>query len=764
MSSLVCQRWVLSGRVQGVGMRPYSARLAQGFGIVGWVVNHPQGVELVLQAGSQQLSAFRCAFEADLPSLAQIDQFDVTPHAPIHLSVFEIRHTPEQASLMAVAMLPDRGVCASCLAELFDPASRRYHDAFIQCSDCGPRYSVTHRLPFERAHTSLHGFPPCQACQQEYQASENRRFHCQGITCPDCSPQLNLLLADARGGWQSTALSQSEMISQAAQLLLDGEIIAIKGVGGYHLVCDARQTAAVARLRQIKLRPAKPFALLCRDLDMAKTLVQINPHNQAWLENQARPIVLIDKQPNVDTMISQQVAPDIRRLGVMLAYTPLHYLLFEQLPVPLVVTSANRSGEPILYQNAVVQKQFAGKIAGILDHNREIVNPSDDSVVQCINQPHYQTLRLGRGLAPLYLPLDARFHGQFNGRVGLGGQQKSTVALGLEQHIMLMPYSGDLSSLAAQARFEQQIQTGLDLYQLRASKLIGDLHPNYVSSQWGQTQSQQQGIAWQAVQHHYAHLLATMAEYQLDEPVIGLVWDGNGYGEQGQLWGGEVMLADRQGYQHLFGLRPIRLLGGEQAMKQPRRIALAWLFGLMPLESVLNLDCPTTQAFTQTELRQLYQLYQTGLNSPLSSSVGRLFDGLASLLGLVHQLDYEGQSGLLLETYYDSEHQQAYALPLSEQGWDSHQLIKAIWQDYANGVKTRWIVSRFFNALVNAVAQVSERYPDKPLVLSGGVFQNVTLMQQLSLKLANRRWYSQQSTPINDGGLALGQVFQFTMD
>jgi hydrogenase maturation protein HypF len=765
----------------------------------------------VVQGRSEALNRFAQAFEADLPPLAQVHRVSVSSHPLIQMTEFVIHSTAHQGALTELVVAPDRSVCERCLIELHDPKNRRYQDAFIQCSDCGPRYSVSRALPFERASTALAPFDLCGDCQTEYIAPEARRFHCQGLTCPVCGPSLQLYLADPTGEWVQRSGDQTQLIQQAVAQLQNGAILALKGLGGYHLICDPSQTAAVARLRQIKRRVAKPFALLCADLASAKKLAQVSPAEADWLTSAARPIVLLNKRldaiggiEGASRQISEQVAPDIQRLGIMLAYSPLHQLLFEQANQPWVATSANLAGEPIIYQFEQLRNQFAGLIDGVLDHNRDILHPCDDSIVQCINQQTYQTLRLGRGIAPLVIPLAPALHHQLEGWMGLGGQQKSTLALGLKRHIMLMPDSGDLSSLAALDRFEQQIQTALGFYQLRVKGFVADKHPDYASHRWGKARASSMATemasapAWQTRQHHYAHVLACMAEHQLDEPVIALVWDGSGLGEQGQIWGGELIQADRQGYQHLGGLMPSRLLGGELAIKQPKRIALAWLFSLLPLEAVLRLDHPAVKAFSEPQLRALHQLHQTGFNSPLSSSVGRLFDGVASWLGLAQTLDYEGQSGLLLEAYYVpsscvasscvasscvasscvasscvasscvasscvasscAPSDQPYPLALTPQGWDTPSLLAAIWQDITQGASPQQVVTRFFNALVNAVVEVSQRYPDNPLILSGGVFQNVTLMQQVVIRLGSRRFYFQQKTPINDGGLALGQVY-----
>ncbi|WP_373019652.1 carbamoyltransferase HypF [Thiomicrorhabdus sp.] len=757
----------VSGKVQGVGFRPYVYQLAQALNLQGSVCNTSQGVLIHVQGEANAVERFHQRLMAEAPkqSLIQLVESESLPLSDY--DGFDIRESESAKGGKNAKghnrISPDIAVCETCLTEFHDPNNRRYHDAFINCSDCGPRFSILNKPAYDRENSAMQPFEMCEACASEYLDPSNRRFHTQGICCPECGPNMHLYDAS-----QKTLAEGEQAVRQVAEILNQDGLVALKGIGGFHILCDATDTQAVETLRQRKHRPAKPFAVLCKDLEMAKSLADLTEHEIELLTSDARPIVLVQPKPN--TVLSEQVAPEIDRLGLFLAYSPLQHLLFEYFDKPLVATSANLSGEPIIYQaEEVFGKLCRSKnsvVDYVLDFDREIVNPCDDSIVQSVNGKTV-TLRLARGLAPFYLPLKKTdcANGKSSERscpetLAVGAQQKSSVAIAKNAQIILSPYIADLYSLASQQRFQQTVERMKTLCQSKPRKLVSDLHPQYFSSQWAKKQAGQNGLSLTKVQHHYAHVLACMAEFGLTETVLAFSWDGTGLGEDGDLWGGETLLADLNGYDRLLNLKPFKLLGGDLANRQPRRIALALLFDQFSLDDVLMLDSPTVQAFSEVEVEQLNYIHHKSLNSPASSSIGRLFDAVASLLGLKQNLDYEGQSGLLLEKHYDEAITNAYRFEIEDGLIDVAPMIEALLKDQQLGIELSVIVSRFFNMLVNLIEQVSDQYPNLPVIVSGGVFQNKMLLKLLSQRFENKKQtlFFQQKTPMNDGSIALGQV------
>lgn len=768
MNNLQHHHIILTGKVQGVGFRPWVFQQAQQLELVGSVYNAGQAVVLSLQGLESQLAEFQHRLHHQLPPQAQIQQITQKVLPLADFQVFQILPSqPSESALNTLEMPVDLALCDACLAEFNDPNNRRYQDPFISCSDCGPRYSMLRAMPYDRAHTAMADFPMCHCCEQDYQDPNNRRFHTQGICCPDCGPELAYY--DAQHRLVSKGV---EAVSQVKKRLQQAGLVAFKGIGGFHLLADATQTAAIAKLRECKHRPAKPFAVLCRDLEMAQQLADLTAHEKHLLCSPAHPIVLVKRRQDsaLAPSLSDAIAPSLTHIGLFLAYTPLQQLLFESVTVPLVATSANLSGDPILSDRQAVFKHLARADApvmdGVLDFNREIVNPVDDSVVQSVVGKTV-TLRMARGLAPFSLSISAKDNPTQRARqawsfLAVGAQQKSTFAMGHHNQILLSPEGGDLQMLAAQHQFKTQIHRLRQWTDIAPQAWVCDLHPNYVSSKWAQQQAESEQSVYR-VQHHYAHLLACMAEHGLTEPVLGFSWDGTGYGSDKTLWGGEVLLASVEGFERLWHLAPMKLLGGEKAIRQPRRIALAWLFERYSLEAILRMSNPTVKAFSALEIQQLYQLDQSNLNCPVTSSMGRVWDGVASLIGIQQQLDYEGQSGLLMAEHYDFSVKEAYDFNLSGHQIDLSQMIEQLLFDQQAGEPPAKMVSQFINMLVELVATLANQKPDLPVVLSGGVFQNKVLLQQLIKRFENQSqsFYFQQKTPLNDAGIALGQAWWF---
>ncbi|QBZ84081.1 Carbamoyltransferase HypF [Hydrogenovibrio crunogenus] len=754
----------LFGRVQGVGFRPFIFQLAQLLGLRGSVANDTQGVEVWLQGTPQAIQQFQQCLTSQKPDFfpkqAVIDGIESHSVPLAEQKRFEnfsiIASSSENQESQAIQISPDLAVCDHCLQEFHDPTNRRYHDPFINCSDCGPRYSILSHSPYDRPHSSMQAYTMCAACAAEYQNPNSRRFHTQGICCPDCGPRITLFDA-----LRHPLAEGATAIQQAAQCLKTAGLVAFKGVGGFHLLCNATDSNAVATLRQRKRRATKPFAVLCSNLEMAQQIAHLSSHEIELLTSEVKPIVLVEKRTDSD--LCEEVASNIHRLGVFLAYTPLHHLLFQLIDFPLVATSANLSGEPILYEASDVFEKLCqpnhSLVEAVLDFDREIVNPCDDSIVQSINGKS-MVLRLGRGLAPYYQPLSHQAESPKKTALAVGAQQKSAVACDDGKRVMLSPYLGELGSLAAFQRFQYTLQSFLTLHHLTPNQVMSDIHPDYASSQWAAEYAQQNALPYVTVQHHYAHALACMVEHQLESPVLAFCWDGTGLGDDLSSWGGEVLLADKTGYERVLHVKPFKLLGGDQASRQPRRVALGLLFDFYSLETVLTLDVPTIDAFSQTEIEQLYSLYQRNLNSPFSSSMGRVFDAIASLCGIVQTLDYEGQSGLWMEPFYDNSITEAYDCRIKQNQIDFEPMIQQLIMDHQQGVAISTRVSRFLNALVNVIDDVAHQFKELPVIVTGGVFQNKTLMALLERRFVDkaRPFYFQQHTPLNDGSIALGQL------
>lgn len=766
MTELNHYKFVLTGKVQGVGFRPWVFQQAQQLALVGCVYNAGQSVVLHLQGLPAKIVEFRQRLDHSLPPQAQLQQVDCQQLPLSEFKQFQIVEShPSETTPASLTVPVDLAVCDRCLAEFHDPNNRRYHDPFISCSDCGPRYTILRAMPYDRDHTAMADFPMCQPCQQDYQDPSNRRFHTQGICCPDCGPELSYYTPEQR-----LIAKGKAALSNVADDLKNAGLVAFKGLGGFHLLADATQSSAVENLRQCKHRPLKPFAILCRDLEMAQQLVDLTEHQQQLLCSPAHPIVLAKRKADsaLALSLSEAIAPGLSHIGVFLAYTPLQHLLFESISVPLVATSANLSGEPILSDVEAVFRQFGENawLDGVLDFNRVIENPCDDSVVQSI-EGQTVTLRMARGLAPFSLSEPSKNHHTQRARwarsfLAVGAQQKSTFALGQNNQLLLSPEGGDLHALAAQQHFRTQIGKMSQWTDISPQAWVCDLHPHYVSAKWAQQQAQSDA-ALHPVQHHYAHILAAMSEHGLAETVLGISWDGTGYGSDQTLWGGEVLIADTQGFQRLWQLQSTVLLGGEQAIRQPRRIALAWLFDRYPLDTLLMMNMPTINSLSEGEVCQLYQLYQKQLNCPETSSMGRVWDGVASLVGLVQQLDYEGQSGLLMAEHYDFSIEEAYDVKLHGHQIDLSLMIDQLIQDLLSGVTMSRMVTRFINMQIKLIAQLAQQYPHLPVVVSGGVFQNTVLLRQLVKYFNNQNQplYFQQQTPLNDGGIALGQAWWY---
>ena len=747
----------VQGTVQGVGFRPFVYRLATELNLGGWISNSDRGVEIEVEGAPSTLEQFLERLECDRPpqaTLTQIQRQVLPLQGPLN---FEIRPSQAKAALNATGILPDLATCPDCLREIFDPKNRRYRYPFTNCTNCGPRYSILTALPYDRPHTTMQAFRMCEVCQQEYEDPRNRRFHAQPNACPNCGPQLKL--RDAQGQPLQTP-DTTDLIGVVGDRIRQGQIVALKGLGGFHLLVDARSEAAVQRLRDRKQRPTKPLAVMYPSLAAVHQDYQVSPGEAELLTAAAAPIVLLTRQP--DTRLAAAVAPHLPTVGVMLPYTPLHHLLLAHLDFPVVATSGNPAQSPICIDNHEAL-QHLGHIADLfVMHNRPIARAVDDSVVRLI-QDYPLMLRRSRGYTPSPLPI-SESHPPFPCVLAVGGHLKNTVALSLPGQVVVSQHLGDLSDVQTVERFQQAIAQLLHLYRAHPVAIACDAHPDYVSTQFAQCLSTELAVPLLPIQHHQAHILATMFEHRLAPPVLGIAWDGTGYGLDGTSWGGEFLaMTHPQGFDRVAHLRPFPLPGGDRAAREPWRSALGLLYAAFG--EPINLELPFWQTRPDQTRKLLQMMLKRGLNSPYSSSIGRLFDAIAALISLCQVASFEGEAAIHLESVtagIDTRERYPYCLVQHASGsWvlDWEPTLIAILADRQSppGI----IAAKFHNALIDALVAIALRIGIPQVVLTGGCFQNRYLLEGAirQLRAAGLQPYWPQQMPPNDGGLALGQIF-----
>jgi hydrogenase maturation protein HypF len=752
---------LIRGAVQGVGFRPLVYRLATGLGLEGWVSNTAQGVIVDLEGPRGRIESFQAQLVAEPPPQARIQSVEITRLHPVGVHGFTIRPSLESGPRTAV-VLPDIAPCADCLRELRDPADRRYRYPFINCTNCGPRFSIIQGMPYDRAATTMGGFTMCPACQAEYDDPLDRRFHAQPNACPRCGPHLELW--DHAG---QTLARRDEALLMAADAIGKGAIVALKGVGGFQLLADARNERAVRQLRERKRREAKPFALMYPSLAMAEADCAVSEAEARLLCGPEAPIVLLRRAAS-GGRIAGPVAPGSPSLGVMLPSTPLHQLLLAELGSPIVATSGNRSDEPICTDELAALERLAGIADVFLVHNRPIARHVDDSVVR-VALGRELVLRRARGYAPL--PIRLGNAGPAVATLAVGAQQKNTLALAVGGDAVLSQHIGDLETTQAQAAFEQAAANLADLYGVAPVALAHDMHPDYAATQWARARAARaspHGCAPPAlvpVQHHYAHILACMAENGLEAPLLGVAWDGTGYGPDGTVWGGEFLLVREGGWERVAHLRQFALPGGELAVREPRRAALSLCHEIDGAEAFEPERARICQAFSPLELRVLRSMLERGLNAPRTSSAGRLFDGVAALLGLRSVAQFEGQAAMELEwavgpAITDSAYPFRLVGARAPLVIDWELALRALLADLARGAPRELIAARFHNTLVEAIVAVAEQVGMEAVALSGGCFQNLYLLERSvsRLRQAGFQVYWHRQVPPNDGGIALGQL------
>ncbi|MBU6400335.1 MAG: carbamoyltransferase HypF [Verrucomicrobia bacterium] len=776
---------VLSGAVQGVGFRPFVFRLATGLGLRGWVNNFSGGVRIEIEGARNRVRQFIRRLEVEKPAHTLIRGMRTTFAAVVGYAGFAIRPSDGSANPSTLVM-PDLATCPECRADIFDPHNRRYGYPFTNCTQCGPRFSILYSLPYDRPNTAMARFTMCEQCQAEYDCPTDRRFHAQPNACPVCGPHVEL--------WDRTGRrlgSGSRALTDTATAVRQGAIVAVKGLGGFHLMAAAGEDRVIRRLRRLKHRDAKPFALMCATPAMIQAACQVQPLEDRLLQSAAAPIVLLRRRagPNAGHpgwAIASLVAPGNPRLGIMLAYTPLHHLLLAQVGSPVVATSGNRADEPICTDEREALERLGDIAELFLVHDRPIVRPLDDSVVQVV-AGHQQVLRRARGYAPLPIALGDALDQQpaepglrLVNRVAaatvgapilaVGAQAKSTLALAVDRQVFLSPHIGDLDSARACAVFRRAAGDLQHFCGVRPTLIAADAHPDYHSTQFAHAT----GLTRLHVQHHYAHVLSCMAEHGLDGTLLGVAWDGTGFGADGTMWGGEFIRIQPQSWQRVGRLRTFPLPGGESAVYEPRRAALGLLYELFGDAAFAMRELAPLRAFTAKEIATLKHVLAQRLNGPLTSSAGRLFDAVASLVDLRQRVQFEGQAAMDLEfavdaietdeTYrmrYSTTAPPADAQPASEvMVVDWAPMIEALIHDTLAGLPAWEITVKFHNALAEAIVAVAQHVGENRVVLSGGCFQNRLLTERAVqlLRAAGFHAYWHQRVPPNDGGLALGQA------
>lgn len=713
-----------------MGFRPFVYRLATEMSLTGWVLNSSSGLVVEVEGLADQLTMFEQRLERERPKASVITVHESAWIAAEGSIRFEI-HASDTDTGKSVNVLPDLASCDDCRRELFDSENRRFEYPFTNCTNCGPRYTIVVDIPYDRPNTTMKDFVLCADCREEYENPVNRRFHAQPNACPLCGPKLE------------------GTIVEAGEALRRGEIVALKGIGGFQLLVDARQMAAVARLRQRKHREEKPFALMMPSLDMAREYCEISSAEVELLESQAAPIVLLQPKPGTD--IAGNVAHCSPYLGVMLPYSPLHHLLMKECAFPLIATSGNRSDEPIAIANDEAKSRLKDIADHFLMHNRPIVRACDDSVVR-LTRGRAGILRRARG----YAPLGIRVARELPPVLAVGGHLKNTVAIAVGRDVFLSQHIGDLETLEARQAFERAIADLCRLYSFKPEAVVCDLHPDYASTHW----AEKSGLPVIRVQHHQAHVAACAAENNVKSPYLGISWDGTGYGLDGAIWGGEFFRVQGNQYERVAHLREFGLPGGDAAVREGWRSAASLLFECRdsrsrlwgeqsaPVELLRHLASPLTK---------VQSMLERGINVVPTTSVGRLFDAVASITGVAQQNRFEGQAAMLLENQIGAlRTEEAYALP----GGDWAPLISEVVKDTRAGIPVSRIAARFHNALVSWILEVAESVREKQIVLSGGVFQNRYLTERAAAVLESRGFtvYTHERVPPNDGGIALGQA------
>ncbi|MDK2981055.1 MAG: hydrogenase maturation protein HypF [Chloroflexota bacterium] len=752
-NELTANKIHIQGIVQGVGFRPFIYSLAHQYHLTGWVRNSSAGVDIVVNGPDEDLAAFIDAIRVNAPPLSQIDSLEVQTIAPDGFTAFTIVESKAEAGGF-IPISPDISICDDCRSELFDPNDRRYRYPFINCTNCGPRFTIIKDIPYDRPLTTMADFPLCEDCATEYADPLDRRFHAQPVACSECGPQVWFQTAEGR------AAEGEDAIQMARSYLKAGKIVALKGLGGFHLACDASNPNAIAELRRRKRRSLKSFAVMVWDSAVAEKYCHVTAAEKALLESKERPIVILQRRPQAD--LPANIAPNLRTLGVMLPYTPLHYLLLESevgYPDVFVMTSGNISEEPIAYTNQSALNELADIADGYLLNDRGIETRLDDSVLaEFRSRPYF--FRRSRGYAPHPLKSAQRLREV----LAVGAELKNTFCLTKDHYAFLSHHIGDLENLETLHAFESGIPHYEHIFKVQPRAIVRDLHPDYLSSQYAQARAEREGLPIINVQHHHAHLAACLADnqYAVHEAVIGAIFDGTGLGTDSRIWGGEWLSGDFAGFERRLHLAYYPLPGGDSAVRQPKRLAAAYLYQAgIPWSE----DLAPIRALSPEERSVLAAQLENDLNCPRTSSMGRLFDAVASLIGVCQEINYEAQAAIELENLRDPQAAGDYPFTLNGVTLDFAPLLQAIVDDLRASVQPAVISAKFHHSVVKMLLAGCEAIRHESglssVALSGGVWQNMALLNEAvpALEAAGFTVLFHQNLPPNDGCIALGQAF-----
>ncbi len=747
----------VQGTVQGVGFRPFAYRLAAELRLGGFVLNDSHGVLLEVEGSGDAVAEFLARLEREAPPLAVLDWVRIEERPPAGDGAFRIARSP-QGGIPDAPVTADSATCPDCLRELFDPHDRRFRYPFINCTNCGPRFTIVRGVPYDRPLTTMAGFEMCDACRSEYEDPADRRFHAQPNACPRCGPSVKLVGAGGRSA------GDGDPLREAARALRGGAIVAVKGVGGYHLACVARDEDAVSALRARKHREDKPFAVMAPSVTAASRLAELGEPERGLLEGIQRPIVLAPRLPNAP--VASAVAPGAPELGLMLPYSPLHHLLLAELGTPLVMTSGNVSDEPIAYRDQDALARLAGIADLFLVHDRPIETRTDDSVVRMLalgDRRQTTFLRRSRGYVPASVPLPPP--GTPQPLLACGAELKSTFCLAKGDRAWVSHHIGDLENYETLRSFTDGIEHFRVLFAVEPEVVAHDLHPEYLSTKYA---LDRHGARLIGVQHHHAHLAACLAEHGAAGPAVGAIFDGTGYGTDGTVWGGELLLGDAASFRRLGMLAPVAMPGGARAIRQPWRMACAWLCSAFAGSSAPAIPRTLSCSVDPGTWKAVCGLAATGLASPATTSMGRLFDAVAAIAGVRATVNYEGQAAIELEAACDPGEHDRYEISLAagDAGLviDPRPAIRQVVDDVRAGVSRGVIAARFHNAVarvtVDACARLADAHGCELVALSGGVFQNRRLLEAVSSALSARglRVLVPERLPINDGGIAYGQA------
>lgn len=736
----------INGVVQGVGFRPFIYNLATALGLRGFVSNDTNGVVIELETDAQTLKKFLGKLEEEKPPLSHIYKIQVKELPPVGFKDFKIEKSIKDSEI-TIDILPDVAVCSYCLEEMSNPLDRRFGYPFINCTLCGPRFTIIECLPYDRENTVMKVFKMCAECYKEYTDPKDRRFHAQPVACPRCGPYVELY---EREGVKIG--EKEEAIEKVKEFLRRGYIVAVKGIGGFHLMCDATNSETIALLRKRKRRSHKPLAVMFKDIAQIETYCFLTSEEKETLLSHSRPIVLLESKG----LLPENIAPGLKKIGAFLPYSPLHHLILRDLDFPVVATSGNFSDEPIVIKNKEAFKKLINLADYLLIHNREILRRADDSVVKVIaGTPVF--IRRARGFAPLpvFLPFNIK-----RKVLAVGPREKNTFAIGFGNKIILSQHVGDIETVEDLMDFERTLFDFIKLYEFEPEVVVCDMHPFYETTKWAENLAKRHGLELIKIQHHFAHILSCMAENEIFDKVLGISWDGTGYGEDGTVWGGEFLIVEGNQYKRIAHFKTFKLIGGERAIKEPKRVALALLLEMFG-EELLDKKLPLFETFDRKELLLLYKAWERGINSPFCSSCGRLFDAVAALTGVNYVNNYEGESPMRLEDLFSYEIRDHYPIRISNEGdkyvIDWTEMIEKITFD-KEPVQVK--ISQFINTLAKVCVEMALRVGIEKVCLSGGVMMNRPLVERILefMKKEGFKVFYQTKVPPNDGGLSLGQA------